>query len=92
MSPAFKEKLKDFVPKKDIQQKEFLQKYPEYDGRGILIAIIDDEIDKKMNEENQSFEGNITETLKTKGTFENNLNLTGTMENNKKYDSIDCIV
>uniref|UniRef100_A0A914R3Q3 Uncharacterized protein n=1 Tax=Panagrolaimus davidi TaxID=227884 RepID=A0A914R3Q3_9BILA len=40
--------LKDWIPKKDTQQEEFLNKYPEYDGRGIKIAIIDSSIDVSM--------------------------------------------
>uniref|UniRef100_A0A914PTV4 Peptidase S8/S53 domain-containing protein n=1 Tax=Panagrolaimus davidi TaxID=227884 RepID=A0A914PTV4_9BILA len=40
--------LKDWIPKKDTQQEEFLNKYPEYDGRGIKIAIIDSPIDFSM--------------------------------------------
>uniref|UniRef100_A0A914Z7P9 Peptidase S8/S53 domain-containing protein n=1 Tax=Panagrolaimus superbus TaxID=310955 RepID=A0A914Z7P9_9BILA len=37
--------LKDYIPKEDTQQIEFLKRYPNYDGRGVLIAVIDDGID-----------------------------------------------
>uniref|UniRef100_A0A914Z0W0 Peptidase S8/S53 domain-containing protein n=1 Tax=Panagrolaimus superbus TaxID=310955 RepID=A0A914Z0W0_9BILA len=41
--------LKDYVPKKDVQQNEFLKKYPEFDGRGIKIAIIDSVVDLSLS-------------------------------------------
>uniref|UniRef100_A0A914PWP2 Peptidase S8/S53 domain-containing protein n=1 Tax=Panagrolaimus davidi TaxID=227884 RepID=A0A914PWP2_9BILA len=39
---------KDFIPKKDVQQDIFLKKNPNYDGRGILIAVIDSAIDVNL--------------------------------------------
>uniref|UniRef100_A0A914P6H9 Peptidase S8/S53 domain-containing protein n=1 Tax=Panagrolaimus davidi TaxID=227884 RepID=A0A914P6H9_9BILA len=45
MSPVLEKIQKNFIPKKDLQQDLFLQRYPKYDGRGILIAIIDGGID-----------------------------------------------
>uniref|UniRef100_A0AC34FZ02 EF-hand domain-containing protein n=1 Tax=Panagrolaimus sp. ES5 TaxID=591445 RepID=A0AC34FZ02_9BILA len=38
----------NYIPKKATQQEEFVKKYPEYDGRGILIAIIDSTIDVSL--------------------------------------------
>uniref|UniRef100_A0AC34FX09 Peptidase S8/S53 domain-containing protein n=1 Tax=Panagrolaimus sp. ES5 TaxID=591445 RepID=A0AC34FX09_9BILA len=35
---------KNYVPKEATQQNLFLKKYPEYDGRGIKIAIIDSDV------------------------------------------------
>uniref|UniRef100_A0A914YWT9 Uncharacterized protein n=1 Tax=Panagrolaimus superbus TaxID=310955 RepID=A0A914YWT9_9BILA len=35
---------KNYIPKEATQQNEFLKKYPEYDGRGIKIAIMDSDI------------------------------------------------
>uniref|UniRef100_A0A914QHE5 Uncharacterized protein n=1 Tax=Panagrolaimus davidi TaxID=227884 RepID=A0A914QHE5_9BILA len=40
--------VNDYIPKKTTQQNEFLKKYPEYDGRGLVIAIIDTGIDVSM--------------------------------------------
>uniref|UniRef100_A0A914YAV2 Peptidase S8/S53 domain-containing protein n=1 Tax=Panagrolaimus superbus TaxID=310955 RepID=A0A914YAV2_9BILA len=41
--------LKNYIPKDVTQQSEFLKKYPEYDGRGIKIGIIDSDIvDKSL--------------------------------------------
>uniref|UniRef100_A0A914PKF0 Peptidase S8/S53 domain-containing protein n=1 Tax=Panagrolaimus davidi TaxID=227884 RepID=A0A914PKF0_9BILA len=40
--------FKDFIPKKDVQQDIFLKKNPNYDGRGILIAIIDSAVDVNL--------------------------------------------
>uniref|UniRef100_A0AC34FUN4 Uncharacterized protein n=1 Tax=Panagrolaimus sp. ES5 TaxID=591445 RepID=A0AC34FUN4_9BILA len=34
----------NYIPKDVTQQKEFLEKYPEFDGRGIKIAIIDSDV------------------------------------------------
>uniref|UniRef100_A0A914PL97 Peptidase S8/S53 domain-containing protein n=1 Tax=Panagrolaimus davidi TaxID=227884 RepID=A0A914PL97_9BILA len=39
---------KDFIPKKDVQQDIFLKKNPNYDGRGILMAIIDTAVDVNL--------------------------------------------
>uniref|UniRef100_A0AC34G2D2 Peptidase S8/S53 domain-containing protein n=1 Tax=Panagrolaimus sp. ES5 TaxID=591445 RepID=A0AC34G2D2_9BILA len=35
------ERILEYISKKVTQQEEFLKKYPEYDGRGLLIAVID---------------------------------------------------
>uniref|UniRef100_A0A914Y3I6 Peptidase S8/S53 domain-containing protein n=1 Tax=Panagrolaimus superbus TaxID=310955 RepID=A0A914Y3I6_9BILA len=36
--------LESYIPKEITQQIKFLKKYPEYDGRGIKIAIIDSDV------------------------------------------------
>uniref|UniRef100_A0A914P5X2 Peptidase S8/S53 domain-containing protein n=1 Tax=Panagrolaimus davidi TaxID=227884 RepID=A0A914P5X2_9BILA len=36
--------INNYIPKEATQQSEFLKQYPEYDGRGIKIAIIDTDI------------------------------------------------
>uniref|UniRef100_A0AC34FM13 Peptidase S8/S53 domain-containing protein n=1 Tax=Panagrolaimus sp. ES5 TaxID=591445 RepID=A0AC34FM13_9BILA len=41
--------MENFIPKEATQQSKFVKKYPEYDGRGIKIAIIDsDVVDKSL--------------------------------------------
>uniref|UniRef100_A0A914NZ05 Uncharacterized protein n=1 Tax=Panagrolaimus davidi TaxID=227884 RepID=A0A914NZ05_9BILA len=35
----------DYIPSDVTQHSEFIKKYPKYDGRDLLIAIIDDGID-----------------------------------------------
>jgi hypothetical protein len=37
--------LSHLMPKQDTEQTKFLQKYPEFDGRGIVIAVLDSGID-----------------------------------------------
>uniref|UniRef100_A0AC34FXA3 Peptidase S8/S53 domain-containing protein n=1 Tax=Panagrolaimus sp. ES5 TaxID=591445 RepID=A0AC34FXA3_9BILA len=35
---------KNYIPKEATQQIEFLKKYPEFDGRGIKIAVVDSDV------------------------------------------------
>uniref|UniRef100_A0AC34FBY6 Uncharacterized protein n=1 Tax=Panagrolaimus sp. ES5 TaxID=591445 RepID=A0AC34FBY6_9BILA len=36
-----RKRILEYIPKRATQQEEFLKNYPEYDGRGLLIAVID---------------------------------------------------
>uniref|UniRef100_A0AC34GCA3 Subtilisin n=1 Tax=Panagrolaimus sp. ES5 TaxID=591445 RepID=A0AC34GCA3_9BILA len=37
-----------YIPKDATEQNEFVKKYPQYDGRGIIMAIIDGGIDNSL--------------------------------------------
>uniref|UniRef100_A0A914ZDD9 Subtilisin n=1 Tax=Panagrolaimus superbus TaxID=310955 RepID=A0A914ZDD9_9BILA len=41
--------FKDYIPKEITQQSEFLKKYPNFDGRDVVIAIIDCGLDVSLD-------------------------------------------
>uniref|UniRef100_A0A914ZG31 Peptidase S8/S53 domain-containing protein n=1 Tax=Panagrolaimus superbus TaxID=310955 RepID=A0A914ZG31_9BILA len=54
---AEKSSAENYIPKKATQQEEFLQKYPEFDGRGLLIAVMDFGVDISSPELQKTSEG-----------------------------------
>uniref|UniRef100_A0AC34FUG3 Peptidase S8/S53 domain-containing protein n=1 Tax=Panagrolaimus sp. ES5 TaxID=591445 RepID=A0AC34FUG3_9BILA len=49
--------LKDYVPNEVTQHDEFIKKYPKYDGRGVVIAILDGGLDVSLDGMQQTTTG-----------------------------------